>query len=74
MPYKLLVLLKNNSTFLHNFKNFCKIDKSDEKIVGIQTDSPLKRLVNVHNSINESNDKKTKQNDIIPFLCCFSKS
>ena len=30
--------------------------------------------INLANSINESNDKKTKQNDIIPFLCCFSKS
>ena len=30
--------------------------------------------INFTNSVNGSNDKKTKQNETIPFLCCFSKS
>ena len=30
--------------------------------------------INLTNSVHENNDKKTKQNETIPFLCCFSKS
>ena len=48
-------------------KNVCIDNKGNNNING----NINNKLIN---TINEGNGKKIKQNETIPFLCCFSKS
>jgi len=62
-----IINMKNRNILLNKNYYLNEISKSKSNITGSNN-------INFTNSVNESNDKKTEQNEAIPFLCCFSKS
>jgi len=60
-----IINMKNKNILLN--KNYYLNEIDNSKMNGSNN-------FNLINSVNESNDKKAKPNETIPFLCCFSKS